>query len=77
MGELKFESAIKRLEEIVEELEKENVSLEDALKKYEEAVKLIEFCSKKLEEVERKINILVRTEDGKLEKRPFEEEVEE
>lgn len=71
---MKFEEAIKKLEKLVEALERNSISLEDALQKYEEAVKLINFCSKKLEEVERRINILVRTENGKLELKPFNEE---
>jgi len=59
-NELKFEEALKRLEEIVEKLEGGELGLEEALKIFEEGIKLIRFCEKKLEEVEKRIDILVK-----------------
>ena len=56
-----FEQAIKRLEEIVAELEEGNLPLEESLKIYEEGVELTEFCSTKLNETEDKIKTLVKT----------------
>jgi len=72
MAEIKFEEALKKLEKIVEALEKGDLPLEDALDKYEEGVKLANLCTKKLDQAERKINILSRAEDGKLVRKPFE-----
>ncbi|MDI6752174.1 MAG: exodeoxyribonuclease VII small subunit [bacterium] len=59
---MKFEEAIKRLEEIVRILEKGEVSLDDSLSLFEEGVQLRKFCSKRLSEVERKIRMI--TEEG-------------
>jgi len=73
MSEMKFEEALKKLEKIVEALEKADLSLEEALEKYEEGIKLVGFCTKKLEQAERKIQILTHTENGKLVRKPFEE----
>ncbi len=56
-----FEQAIKRLEEIVAELEEGNLPLEESLKIYEEGVELTKFCSAKLNETEDKIKTLVKT----------------
>ena len=70
MKEMKFENALAKLENLVEELEGEEVSLEDSLKKFEEGINLVRFCTKKLEEVEKKIEILVK-EEGKIKKKPF------
>lgn len=56
-----FEQAIKRLEEIVAELEEGNLPLEESLKIYEEGVELTQFCSTKLNETEDKIKTLVKT----------------
>ena len=56
-----FEQAIKRLEEIVAELEEGNLPLEESLKIYEEGVELTRFCSTKLNEIEDKIKTLVKT----------------
>ena len=71
MAEMKFEEALKKLEKIVGELERGELSLDSSLKKYEEGVKLAGICTHKLEEAERKVEILVKSETGKKEKKPF------
>ena len=67
-----FESALKRLEEIVGYLEEGEKSLDESLKLFEEGMKLARLCSKRLEEAERKVEILKRQENGKLKPEPFE-----
>lgn len=74
MSEIKFEEALKRLEKIVEDLEKGTLSLDESLKKYEEGVKLSLVCSKRLDAAQKKVEILVKKEGGKFELKPFEEE---
>jgi len=44
------------------------------LKKFEEGVKFSQFCLRKLDEAEKKIELLVKGEGGKLLTRPFEPE---
>jgi len=68
---MKFEEALKKLEEIVGKLEQGEVPLEKAIQLYEEGMKLAKFCSGKLEEAEKKIEILTRDENGNLKKEPF------
>lgn len=79
MAEQKFEDALKRLEEIVEELEKEDIELDRSLEIFEEAVGLSRYLNKKLDEAEKRIEILTREEGGELRAKPFisEEEAEE
>ena len=55
-----FESAMKRLEEIVTELESGSLSLEDSLKIYEEGMELTQFCTTKLDETEKKVKELYK-----------------
>lgn len=55
-----YEEAIKKLEKIVQELEKGKLSLDESLKKYEEGIKLASGCSKKLNEAKKKIEVLVK-----------------
>ena len=74
MSEIKFEEALKNLEQIVEALEGGDVPLEESLAKYEEGVKLIKLCQKKLEQAKKKIEILVKTKDGKYKAEPFDDE---
>jgi len=59
LAELKFEEALKKLEKIVEDLEKGDLSLDEALKKYQEGIELSRLCSQRLENAKKKIDILV------------------
>jgi exodeoxyribonuclease VII small subunit len=74
MAEKKFEAAMARLEEIVQELEKGDVPLEQSLKLFEEGIKLSRICNKRLEEAERKVEILLKDKNGNVTAEPFEEE---
>lgn len=64
--ELKFEEALEKLEKIVEDLEGEGLSLEESMKRYEEGVRLSKLCSKRLEEAKKKIELLLKSTDGKF-----------
>ncbi len=76
MAEKKFEAALSRLEEIVEQLEKGELPLEQALKLFEEGIKLSRVCNKRLEEAERRVEILLKDKAGNVTAQPFEEEEE-
>ncbi len=71
MAKQTFEGAMERLEQIVGELEAGDLSLERAIKKFEEGVRLSKFCSRKLDETEKKVEILLRDEDGEPAAKPF------
>ena len=71
MAKKTFEQAMGQLEKIVQELETGDLPLEQALKKYEEGIQLSKFCGQKLDETEKRINILMEDEDGKITKIPF------
>jgi len=53
-----FESAIGRLEGLVEEMEAEDLPLDRLIVNYEEGIKLVKTCQQKLTEAERKIEII-------------------
>ena len=55
MSEMSYEQAVKRLDEIVSLLEKNEIELDDALSLFEEGTKLATFCTKKLNEAKQKI----------------------
>jgi len=69
--EIKFENALEKLEEIVRKLEGGDIALDDSLKMFEEGVRLARFCGGKLDAAERKIEILMKNEDGTLGTSPF------
>ena len=73
MAKQTFESAMKQLEQIAQELEAGELSLELAMKKFEEGIQLSRFCTKKLDETERRIAILLQDSDGSVQEIPFEE----
>jgi exodeoxyribonuclease VII small subunit len=75
MAKQTFENAMKRLENIVQDLESGDLSLDEALKKFQEGMKLSKFCSDKLDESEKKVSILLRDEDGGIQEEPFEKDL--
>ena len=64
MKEIRFEEAVKRLEEIVNKLEAGDLSLDDSIKLFEEGVKLYQICLKRLDEAEKKVEILLKDKNG-------------
>jgi len=72
--ELKFETALGRLEEIVKKMEDGEMPLEDSLKLFEEGVKLSRICDQKLQAAERRIEILLKDQEGKIAALPFDPE---
>jgi len=73
MAKKKFEEALDELEKIVQRLEDANLPLDEALGLFEEGIKLSRFCSAKLEEAEKKVEILLKDEQGGTCRKPFEE----
>jgi exodeoxyribonuclease VII small subunit len=67
----KFEESLERLEKIVAELEKGDVSLDHALELFDEGMKLSGSCRKELEEAEGKVEVLLKR-NGKLQPEVFE-----
>ena len=66
MSEIKFEKAMTRLENIVEELERGDLDIDKSLEIFEEGIKMSRLCSKKLNEAEAKIEKLSKGEKGDL-----------
>ena len=66
-----LESAMARLEKVVENISAEGVSLEEALTLYEEGIALVKQCNATLENAQRKINALKLGKDGEISEVPF------
>jgi exodeoxyribonuclease VII small subunit len=75
MANLTFEKAMKKLEQIVRELESGDQPLEKAIKKFEEGVQLSKFCSEKLDETEQKVTLLLKDQTGNVFEKPFISEI--
>ena len=61
-----FEGALEQLEEVVEQLESGDLPLDDSLAAFEKGVGLVKFCNQKLSEVEKKVELLLKDKDGRL-----------
>ena len=71
MTDIKFEDALQRLEQIVDQLEGGNLGLEESLKVFEEGVGLARRCARYLEDAEKRIELLTRDESGTLRTQPL------
>ena len=69
-----FESSLEQLELIVRELEQGELPLERSLELFEQGVKLSRECQERLSQAERRIEILMRDNQGRQAVRPFEAE---
>ncbi len=69
--ELNFEERMKKLEDIARELEKNDCDLNTCVAKFEEGMKLSNKCREMLEDAEKRISILIKTDDG-IEEEDFE-----
>ena len=63
VSKLTFEQSMRRLEEIIDNLESGNVELENAINLYTEGIKLQEHCKNKLENAKLKIDKIVIDKD--------------
>lgn len=59
-----FETSLKELERIVRRLEDGDLALEDSLKLFEDGVKLSRECQARLDQAERRIEVLLKDENG-------------
>ena len=75
MPKTTFEQSMKKLEQIVQELESGDLPLEEAMQKFEEGINLSKLCSEKLDETEKKITLLLQDQKGNVSEKPFKSEI--
>jgi exodeoxyribonuclease VII small subunit len=68
---MSFESNLKRLEQIVTQLEGDRLDLSASLALFEEGIELLRQASEELNETEVRVKELVERADGALELRDF------
>ena len=67
-----FEESLKRLQVIVEKLEQGDLPLETAMESFTEGIQLVQLCHQKLEEAEKKVQLLVKDQQGTFTTTSFE-----
>ncbi|HZE73655.1 MAG TPA: exodeoxyribonuclease VII small subunit [Pyrinomonadaceae bacterium] len=68
-----FEASLEALEQIVRELERGDLSLERSLELFERGIKLSRECQERLSQAERRIEVLMRDNQGRPIVVPFDE----
>ncbi len=64
---LDFETGLKRLQEVVEKLERQDIPLEEAVNLFEEGMELSRKCARILEVAEERVKVLMRDQEtGKV-----------
>lgn len=64
-GKIRFETALKKIEDIVREFENGDMTLDELTKRYEEGMNLISLCNDELSKAENKIEMLVAGKKGR------------
>src|SRR5437868_13454088 len=70
--DLNFETAMDRLEKIVEQMESGQLPLEELIVRYEEGMNLVKVCQERLASAEQKIEIIARNIAGQPVVKDFE-----
>jgi exodeoxyribonuclease VII small subunit len=68
-----FESSLEALEQIVHELERGDLPLEKSLELFEDGIRLSRQCQERLNQAERRIEVLLRDNQGRPVVSEFEE----
>lgn len=61
---VKFEDAMNRLNEIVNELEQNEKPLDESIQLFEEGLKLVRTCNDRLKQYEEKVQDIMKENDG-------------
>jgi exodeoxyribonuclease VII small subunit len=72
MKKQSFDNALKRLEEIVEQIESGQLGLEESLARFEEGVKISVFCQEELQKTDGKVSLLIKKLNGEMDLQEFE-----
>ncbi len=66
-----FEASLEALEEIVGKLERGDLALEESLGLFEQGIRLSRECQERLSQAERRIEVLLRDQQGRPTVAPF------
>ena len=70
-----FEASLEALENIVRELERGDIPLEKSLELFEQGIRLSRECQERLTQAERRIEVLLRDNQGRPIVTPFKDPV--
>lgn len=71
MEKFDFEMSMEKLQEVVNKLEKGDLTIDESVNAFKEGIELSRMCTKKLDDVEREITVLINGIDGDVKEEPF------
>ena len=71
MEKFDFEANMEELQQVVNKLEKGDLSLDESIEIFQRGIKLSKLCAKKLDEVEKKVTILLEQDNGDIKEQDF------
>ena len=74
MAKVTFEDKLKRLDEIVKNLEQGDAPLDGALKLFDEGAGLVKQCNALLDSAEQKVRLIQKGDDGSPQESMFDNE---
>jgi exodeoxyribonuclease VII small subunit len=74
MTEENFETSLKDLEELVEQLESGELTLEESLRCFETGIQRVTRCQQQLRTAEARVEVLLKDGDGELRVEPFDQD---
>lgn len=66
-----FETSLTELETIVTQMEAGDLPLEQSLELFERGVNLYRYCQQQLDDAERRVDLLIKGQDGQYTTVPF------
>ena len=66
-----FESDLKKLQDILDDIESDKLSLEESIEKYQRGIQLKKHCDLKLKEANMKIDQIEIDKNGNVREKPF------
>ena len=71
MAKKTFENSMAELEVIVKQLENGDTTLDESLSLFEKGIKLSKECQNMLDKAEAKVSVLLKSDNGEIEKHDF------
>lgn len=71
MEKFDFEASMEELQQVVNKLEKGDLSLDESLEIFQRGITLSKLCAQKLDEVEKKVTILLEQDNGDIKEQDF------
>lgn len=75
LDNMSYEDGIKKMEEIICELESGDLTLDEALDKFKKGVEIYKYCNNILNKVEGEIKVLLKDDENNILEEDFQQEV--